>query len=100
MDETLKEVQAEIRIQRFRKREFVVHHGTVGDSLMLLLAGRVQVIALAEDGREVGLDFVDPGDYFRRIVDHRRTTTFRLDRGHLRLAGRLPAAPESQMAFL
>lgn len=66
-DETLKEVQAEIRVQRFRKREFVVHHGTAGDSLMLLLAGRVQVIALAEDGREVGLDFVDPGDYFGEL---------------------------------
>src|SRR5437868_10737907 len=33
----------------------------------MLISGRLQVIALSEDGREIGLDFVEPNDYFGEL---------------------------------
>jgi hypothetical protein len=66
-DEVIEETSRHIRYRRFSKREFVVHKGDAGSSLLMLMSGRLQVIALSEDGREVGLNFVEPGDYFGEL---------------------------------
>jgi len=42
----------------------VLHKGSPGDHLLFLLRGHLQVIDVTEDGREVGLNFLKPGDYF------------------------------------
>lgn len=54
--------------EQFDKRAYVIHKGSAGDSLVLLVSGRLQVIAPSEDGREVGLHFVEPGDYLGEIA--------------------------------
>lgn len=61
------QIQQDMHVQRFERRQMVVRHGAGCDSLMLVLHGRLQVIALAEDGREIDLDFVEPGDYFGEL---------------------------------
>jgi CRP/FNR family cyclic AMP-dependent transcriptional regulator len=66
-DEVIKETSRHIRYRRFGKRDFVVHKGDAGSSLLMLMSGKLQVIALSEDGREVGLNFVEPGDYFGEL---------------------------------
>ncbi|MGY8526630.1 Crp/Fnr family transcriptional regulator [Paracidovorax citrulli] len=66
-EETIAEVSKHIRYRRFSKREFVVRKGESGTSLLMLISGRLQVIALSEDGREIGLDFVEPNDYFGEL---------------------------------
>lgn len=66
-DEVIEDTSRHIRYRRYGKREFVVHKGDVGSSLLMLMSGRLQVIALSEDGREVGLNFVEPGDYFGEL---------------------------------
>jgi CRP/FNR family transcriptional regulator, cyclic AMP receptor protein len=66
-DDVIEEISRQIRYKRFGKREFVVHKGDAGSSLLMLMSGRLQVIALSEDGREVGLNFVEPGDYFGEL---------------------------------
>lgn len=66
-DEAIAEVSKHIRYRRFSKREFVVRKGEAGTSLLMLISGRLQVIALSEDGREIGLDFVEPNDYFGEL---------------------------------
>jgi CRP-like cAMP-binding protein len=66
-DEAIAEVSKHIRYRRFSKREFVVRKGESGTSLLMLISGRLQVIALSEDGREIGLDFVEPNDYFGEL---------------------------------
>lgn len=66
-DEAIAEVGKHIRYRRFGKREFVVRKGEAGTSLLMLVSGRLQVIALSEDGREIGLDFVEPNDYFGEL---------------------------------
>lgn len=66
-DDVIGEISRQIRYKRFGKREFVVHKGDAGSSLLMLMSGKLQVIALSEDGREVGLNFVEPGDYFGEL---------------------------------
>ncbi|WP_179401931.1 Crp/Fnr family transcriptional regulator [Burkholderia guangdongensis] len=66
-DDVIAEVSRHIHYRRFGKRDFVVHKGDAGTSLLMLISGRLQVIALSEDGREIGLNFVETGDYFGEL---------------------------------
>jgi CRP/FNR family cyclic AMP-dependent transcriptional regulator len=50
------------------KREFVFHKGGSGDALLFLLEGRLLVIDITDDGRQVGLNFLVPGSFFGEIA--------------------------------
>jgi CRP/FNR family cyclic AMP-dependent transcriptional regulator len=52
----------------FAKREVVIQKGSDGASLCFLLEGRLQGVDFTVDGREVGLYFINPGDYFGDIA--------------------------------
>lgn len=67
-DEFLEELRHHIRFQEFRKNEYILHKGAPGDSLLLLFTGRLQIISLSEEGKEVGLNFIEAGDYFGEIA--------------------------------
>lgn len=45
------------------KREIIVEKGDLKDQLYLLLEGRLQGVDFTYDGKEVGVYFVEPGDY-------------------------------------
>ena len=51
----------------FAKREVVLQKGGEGSALCFLTEGRLQAVDFTMDGREVGLYFVNPGDYFGDI---------------------------------
>ena len=51
----------------FSKREVVLAKDKPSSSLMFLLEGRLQAIDFTMDGREVGLHFIDEGQYFGEI---------------------------------
>jgi len=48
----------------FARREVVFNKGDVGQALCFLIEGRLQGVDFTLDGREVGLYFVEPGNYF------------------------------------
>ncbi len=52
-----------MRFEQFQKRDYVFHKGSPGDALVMVLSGKLQITTLSEDNREVGLSFVDAGDY-------------------------------------
>ena len=52
----------------FAKREVVLQKASVPGDLCFLVEGRLQGIDFTLDGREVGLYFIDPGDYFGELV--------------------------------
>jgi CRP/FNR family transcriptional regulator, cyclic AMP receptor protein len=52
----------------FAKREVVIQKGAEGGWLYFLIDGRLQGVDFTVDGREVGLYFVNPGDYFGDIA--------------------------------
>ena len=63
----LQEIQPFIRLQEFKRKEFVLHKGLAGDALLLLINGRLQVTSTSEAGKEVGINFLEPGDYFGEV---------------------------------
>ena len=51
------------QIERFARRAVILNAGSQGDRVCFLFEGRLQGVDFTIDGREVGLYFVDPGDY-------------------------------------
>lgn len=69
LDETsLQKVAPRGTTRTFPKNAIVVNEGDETDSLYVLLSGRVKVFVTGEDGREVVLGTVEPGDYFGEVV--------------------------------
>ena len=54
--------------QSFARREVVLKKGDSGQELCFLVEGRLQGVDFTVDGREVGLYFVDPNDYFNELA--------------------------------
>lgn len=50
------------------RREVVIKKGDPGRALGFLIEGRLQGVDFTVDGREVGLYFVDPNDYFGELA--------------------------------
>jgi CRP/FNR family cyclic AMP-dependent transcriptional regulator len=67
-DDILREVAARGQIRRFPKNVTIIQEGDVGDSLFIILAGRVKVYASDESGREVIIDIFGPGEYVGEMV--------------------------------
>lgn len=62
-EETLREIAASGVVRAFPRSTVLIHEGDVGDSLYILLSGRVKVYASNEAGREVVIGFNGPGEY-------------------------------------
>ena len=67
-EEDMVRVGAELRVREYSKRDVVLQKGGVGDSLLFLLSGQLQVIDVTEDGRAIGLRMLAPGDFFGEIA--------------------------------
>jgi CRP-like cAMP-binding protein len=52
----------------FAKREVVLHKEAEATQMCFLVEGRLQGVDFTIDGREVGLYFVNPGDYFGEVA--------------------------------
>ena len=62
-DATLAQIAAGGITRAFPKNTVLIHDGDVGDSLYVILSGRVKVYASNEEGKEVVIDFHGPGEY-------------------------------------
>lgn len=62
-DATLAQIAAGGVTRTFPKNAVLIHDGDVGDSLYIILSGRVKVYASNEEGKEVVIDFHGPGEY-------------------------------------
>ncbi|HUR90087.1 MAG TPA: Crp/Fnr family transcriptional regulator [Ramlibacter sp.] len=51
----------------YRKNTVIINEGEVGDSLFVLLQGRVKVYSTDADGREITYNIVEAGDYFAEM---------------------------------
>ncbi|MDO8278098.1 MAG: Crp/Fnr family transcriptional regulator [Burkholderiaceae bacterium] len=52
----------------FSKREIVMQKDSLPSALCFLLEGRLQGVDFTMDNREVGLYFINPGDYFGEVA--------------------------------
>lgn len=58
----------QMRLQAFSKGEYVVHKGGRGDDLFFLIEGRLLVVDVTAEGRQTGLNFLTPGDFFGELA--------------------------------
>jgi len=65
--ETMSFVARSLTVKRVGKGVHVLHKGGPGDHLLFLLAGRLQVVDITMEGKEIGLSFIEPGDYFGEL---------------------------------
>lgn len=65
--ETLTQVAAALQLRSVERGCHVLNKGGVGEHLLFVLSGRLQAVDLTEDGREIGLSFLVPGDYFGEL---------------------------------
>ncbi|HSV47271.1 MAG TPA: Crp/Fnr family transcriptional regulator [Ramlibacter sp.] len=54
-------------IRSYRKNTVIINEGEIGESLFVLLEGRVKVYSNDEDGREITYNEVKAGDYFAEM---------------------------------
>lgn len=65
--ETLSRLGESMTERSFARREVVIKKGEPGHVLCFLVEGRLQGVDFTVDGREVGLYFVEPNDYFGEL---------------------------------
>ena len=65
--ETLASLGNRMTERTFARREVVIKKGEPGQTLCFLIEGRLQGVDFTVDGREVGIYFVDPNDYFGEL---------------------------------
>lgn len=63
----LRQIGGILQYRRVEKGNFVLHKGDSGDHFLFLLAGRLRVVDITEDGRELGLSILSSGDYFGEL---------------------------------
>lgn len=63
----LSELAKTMSERRVDRREVVVQRGATAAGLGFLIEGRLQTVDFTLDGREVGIDFVDEGDFFGEL---------------------------------
>jgi CRP-like cAMP-binding protein len=51
----------------YQSHDMVLRKGDTADHLCFLLTGRLQVVDVTEDGREIGIHFISPGAYFGEL---------------------------------
>jgi CRP/FNR family transcriptional regulator, cyclic AMP receptor protein len=66
-DTTLEKIASVLQVRSATRGQVILNKGSVGDYLLFLLTGRLQVVDITEDGRAIGLSFLEPGDYFGEI---------------------------------
>ncbi len=74
--ETLENLSRYARLQDFAKGDVIVQKGATGGGMMAMVEGRVKISTVSPDGKEVILDFINPGEVFGEIalLDNRERT--------------------------
>ena len=56
-----------LQFREAEKGDAILQKGSPGDHLLFLLSGKFLVLDVSEDGREIGLNFLNVGDYFGEL---------------------------------
>ncbi len=64
----LQQLEGLVTFRYFQNRQLVLQQGSVGDALLLVVSGRLQVVSFSEDGREAGIHFLEAGDFYGEVA--------------------------------
>lgn len=65
--DVLRHLSLHLHLRPVRRNQWVLRKGQAGDQLFFLIAGRLQVVDRTYSGKDVGLSFLSPGDYFGEL---------------------------------
>jgi CRP/FNR family transcriptional regulator, cyclic AMP receptor protein len=60
---TLRNLAQRGDLRRFRKGSILIHEGDLGDTLFIVLKGRIKIYCMDEHAREITFGFYGPGEY-------------------------------------
>lgn len=66
--EQLLPLREQMPLRRVERKAVVLHKGAEAQELMFLLSGQLQVVDVSEDGKEVGLYLIQPGEVFGELA--------------------------------
>lgn len=64
----LSELDALMHVKEFAKKDYVVHKGERGENMLFLLEGRLIVMDENAEGRQTGLNFIEPGEFLGELA--------------------------------
>jgi CRP/FNR family cyclic AMP-dependent transcriptional regulator len=67
-DKDKDEMVSMMKERNIKKKGFVYSEGDRADTLYILKEGRIKITHLAEDGRELTIDIIEPGDIFGELT--------------------------------
>jgi CRP/FNR family cyclic AMP-dependent transcriptional regulator len=67
-DDVLREIAERGQLRKFQKNAVIIQEGDAGDSLYVILSGKVKVYASDDNGREVIIEIFGPGEYVGEMV--------------------------------
>jgi len=67
-DDLLSQIAARGGVHRYPANTILIHEGDSGDSLFILLSGRVKIYSAGESGKEVVISTHGPGEYFGEMA--------------------------------
>lgn len=63
----LQNISQHLHVRSVRRNQWILRKDSIGDQLFFLLSGKLQVIDTTYNGREIGLSFLSPKDYFGEL---------------------------------
>jgi len=66
--EQLRSLVAALDRRAYRKGQVILHQGDQGDSLFVVVSGRVRIYTLSPDGHELSVWICDEGDFFGEMA--------------------------------
>jgi CRP/FNR family transcriptional regulator, cyclic AMP receptor protein len=83
----VRELALEVKMRRFAVRDVLVEHHEEGNSLFIVASGRLKVVLIGLDGKEVILSHLKAGDFFGEVAlldgGPRSSTVMGLEDGEL-----------------
>lgn len=61
-DQALEALIRRGHVKKYSKGDAIFHRGDAGDSLMVIVSGRIKIANVTADAKEVVLNFLEPGD--------------------------------------
>ena len=66
--EQIARIESSSRFRKFKKRDFVFLPAQSGESVLLLVSGRVKLYHLTPEGNQLVLAYIDPGELFGELA--------------------------------
>lgn len=67
-DDELQSLSVHAKLQSFPRNKVIIHEGDRTDSVYVIHSGRVKVFLYGQNGKEIDLNILGPGEYFGEMV--------------------------------